>query len=107
MTTTRPRHHADETADALYQAVVTKPFDTLPRLVLADRLQELGEDERAEFIRVQVELDQNPPCSGSANRRMAANCSDPYCRACMLRDREVQLCHVLESQGVFDAIHSA
>ncbi len=52
---TRPRHHADETADALYQAVVEYPFDTLARLVLADRLQELGEDERAEFIRIDCE----------------------------------------------------
>ncbi len=43
--TTRPRHHADETADGLFQAVVEHPFDTLTRLVLADRLDEIATRE--------------------------------------------------------------
>ena len=36
-------------------AVCAAPFDNLPRLVCADWLEERGESERAEFIRVQVE----------------------------------------------------
>jgi len=36
------------------------PADDLPRLVLADWLEEHGEPERAEFIRVQCELERHP-----------------------------------------------
>lgn len=42
--------------DALYRAVCSNPHDNTPRLVLADYLEEYGEPERAEFIRVQIEL---------------------------------------------------
>lgn len=45
----------DETADALYAGVLAHPGDDLRRLVLADRLEEIGEAERAEFIRLQFE----------------------------------------------------
>ncbi len=38
------------------RAICESPDDDLPRLVYADRLEELGECERAEFIRVQCEL---------------------------------------------------
>ena len=41
---------------ALLRAVVAAPDDDVPRLVAADWLDEHGEAERAEFIRVQVEL---------------------------------------------------
>lgn len=44
------------TEDALLAAVLANPDDDLPRLVYADWLEEHGEPERAEFIRVQVEL---------------------------------------------------
>lgn len=47
---------ADETADALYATVLAHPDADLPRLVLADWLEENGQEERAEFVRVQVEL---------------------------------------------------
>jgi uncharacterized protein (TIGR02996 family) len=40
----------------LMKAVVASPADDLPRLVLADWFDENGEPERAEFIRVQIEL---------------------------------------------------
>ena len=40
--------------DALLRAVCENPDDDTPRLVYADWLQENGEEERAEFIRVQV-----------------------------------------------------
>jgi uncharacterized protein (TIGR02996 family) len=42
--------------DALIAAILANPDEDTPRLALADWLQENGEPERAEFIRVQVEL---------------------------------------------------
>lgn len=42
--------------ELLLKAVVASPDDDLPRLVAADWLDEHGEPERAEFIRVQIEL---------------------------------------------------
>ncbi len=41
---------------ALLQTVLQNPDDDAPRLVLADFLEEHGQEERAEFIRVQCEL---------------------------------------------------
>jgi uncharacterized protein (TIGR02996 family) len=41
------------TADALLAAVIASPDDDLPRLVYADHLEETGEGNRAEFIRLQ------------------------------------------------------
>jgi uncharacterized protein (TIGR02996 family) len=41
---------------ALVAAIKANPDDDLPRLVAADWLQEHGEDERAEWIRVSLEL---------------------------------------------------
>lgn len=43
-------------ADALLAAVLADPDADLPRLVYADWLEERAEAERAEFIRVQIEL---------------------------------------------------
>jgi len=45
---------------ALCQAVVKQPEDDLPRLMAADWLEEHGQAERAEFIRVQLELAKEP-----------------------------------------------
>ncbi len=42
--------------DAFMAAILAAPDDDLPRLVFADWLDEHGEPERAEFIRVQCEL---------------------------------------------------
>lgn len=42
--------------DAILADVLERPDDDTPRLVLADYLEENGEAERAEFIRVQCEL---------------------------------------------------
>ena len=41
---------------AFLNAVLERPDDDLPRLVYADYLDETGEPNRAEFIRVQIEL---------------------------------------------------
>lgn len=42
--------------DALHKAILANPFDDTPRLVYADCLDEHGEHDRAEFIRVGCEL---------------------------------------------------
>jgi uncharacterized protein (TIGR02996 family) len=52
---------ADTTLAALYQAVLANPDDDLPRLVYADRLDELGDHARAEFIRLQVHVANTKP----------------------------------------------
>jgi len=46
----------DETLASLTMDVIANPKDDLPRLVMADRLDELGQTERAEFIRVGVQI---------------------------------------------------
>jgi uncharacterized protein (TIGR02996 family) len=43
---------------ALLRAVLAAPADDLPRLVLADWLEEHGQPERAEFVRVQCEVER-------------------------------------------------
>lgn len=47
---------------ALLRAVLSAPEDDVPRLVLADWLEEHFATERAEFIRIQCELAGLPPC---------------------------------------------
>src|SRR5262245_53285184 len=41
--------------DAFIQAIIQAPDDDLPRLIYADWLDEHGESDRAEFVRVQIE----------------------------------------------------
>lgn len=45
---------------ALLAAIIAHPAEDTPRLVYADWLDENGQHERAEFIRVQVELSRGP-----------------------------------------------
>ncbi len=47
--------------DALYRAILASPEEDTPRLVYADWLDENGQPDRAEFIRVQIELAQIAP----------------------------------------------
>jgi uncharacterized protein (TIGR02996 family) len=42
--------------EAFLLAICENPDDDTPRLVFADWLQEHGDEARAEFIRVQIEL---------------------------------------------------
>ena len=44
--------------EALLRAICDHPDDDTPRLVFADWLQEHGEEDRAEFIRVSIEVAQ-------------------------------------------------
>src|SRR5205085_3618750 len=46
--------------DAFLRAIWDRPHDDLPRLIYADWLDEHGQPERAEFIRLQCALDRLP-----------------------------------------------
>jgi uncharacterized protein (TIGR02996 family) len=54
--------------DTFLRAIIAEPDDDLPRLIFADFLDERGEGERAEFIRVQCEL---ATLVGDGSRRCA------------------------------------
>ncbi|HYT91149.1 MAG TPA: TIGR02996 domain-containing protein [Gemmataceae bacterium] len=45
---------------ALLRAVIDNPDDDGPRLVYADWLEEHGDAERAEFIRIQIAVAESP-----------------------------------------------
>jgi uncharacterized protein (TIGR02996 family) len=51
--------------DALLKAILNNPAEDTPRLMYADWLEESGQPERAEFIKLQIELDRSkkPPKS--------------------------------------------
>ncbi len=67
---------------SLLRAVLLSPADDLPRLVLADWLDEHGQPERAEFIRVQVE-----EARFDCHHPFAPSGPVPWCRRCVLRHR--------------------
>src|SRR4051794_36641253 len=46
--------------DAFLAAITARPDDDLPRLVYADYLDEQGDADRAEFVRVQCDLARLP-----------------------------------------------
>jgi uncharacterized protein (TIGR02996 family) len=46
--------------EAFLEAIRQQPDDDAPRLIYADWLEEHGQPERAEFIRVQIEMDRLP-----------------------------------------------
>ncbi len=77
-------------------AVIAKPDDDLPRLIAADWWEENGQGERAEFVRVQIELAIITPkpqthellFNGSIR---SADWVDCECRYCALRLREREL----------------
>lgn len=48
------------TEAGLLDDIIANPADDVPRLIYADWLEEHGQEERAEFIRVQIELTQCP-----------------------------------------------
>ena len=55
--------------DALYRSVLAAPADDAPRLVYADWLDDHGDPERAEFIRLQV-ASANAPFSDAVRDRL-------------------------------------
>lgn len=70
----------------LLRAVVENPDDDAPRLVLADWLEEAGDADRAEFIRIQVDLARLSP-------------ADPRRPLLLSREQELSGLHYVEWQS--------
>lgn len=102
---------------ALRIAIVTEPDDDTPRLVYADWLQENGQEERAEFIRLQCELSRlearhlpaDDPCTCMrTDESFRAYQGGVFCGACrrrnepieQLKSRERELFRILTGDGV-------
>jgi uncharacterized protein (TIGR02996 family)/excisionase family DNA binding protein len=66
----------------LLRAIEARPDDDALRRVYADWLDDHGRHERAELIRVQLDLADAPPCDHAA---------DPSCPVCTARRREREL----------------
>lgn len=79
--------------DALLASVLAAPDDDAPRLVYADWLDEHGEGERAELIRVQSELATMMPTTIRCKRAPPDDMRSFHrnCRWCHLRLRERKL----------------
>jgi uncharacterized protein (TIGR02996 family) len=84
--------------DCFMKAICESPDDDLPRLVFADWLEEHGEGERAEFIRVQCELEAEHVWDGGCEvcgepgiGRWCAGCLSERDRRDALRCREREL----------------
>ncbi len=75
-----------DTERALLAAIRAHPDEDTPRLVYADLLQEQGDDDRAEFVRVQCELSHPVPMTWAHSDGAICTCS-----RCVLRDRESAL----------------
>lgn len=73
------------------RAIIARPDDDLPRLIAADRLDENGEPERAEFIRVQVSLATAGQCHGLPAAECDIGDDGPLCPVCRLLSREREL----------------
>jgi uncharacterized protein (TIGR02996 family) len=52
-------------AEPFLAAIIADPADDTPRLVFADWLQENGDEDRAEFIRIQCDLYRTYPQYGN------------------------------------------
>lgn len=81
-------------------AIHENPDDDAPRLMFADWLSENGQDERAELVRVQCELDRLErrrkdclTCPTCEERDGAIH--DGGCRYQALRKREAELLHLV------------
>lgn len=83
-------------SDALLRSILENPREDLPRLVYADWLDEAGEAERSEFIRLQCELARTaePPITVHTNKPCAFGLADPKCPRCkfgldLMREQEL------------------
>lgn len=77
--------------DLLLRAVLEHPDEDTPRLAYADWFEEQGEPERAEFIRVQCEINRlRPECPCVAYIRGVC-CRSMSCPICPLHRRETDL----------------
>src|SRR3954462_12824674 len=59
------------TERAFLDDIIASPEDDAPRLIFADWLEDHGDPDRAEFIRLQVELEKLPPHSVRARQARA------------------------------------
>lgn len=75
--------NAAATHDALLAAILDDPADDLRRLIYADWLEENGQSERGEFIRVQVELGRLPASQMASCREI---CKPPDFEGCPQRE---------------------
>lgn len=66
---TDPRHAA------FLRVICEAPWDDMPRLIYADWLTENGHEERAEFIRVQVEIAALDPYHLSCTGKKCPGCA--------------------------------
>lgn len=74
---------------AMYRAILMHPEDNTPRRIFADFLEDNGELELSEFVRVQVELEQTTKCSLTDYDLLFKRREG--CRCCLLRIREREL----------------
>lgn len=80
-------HTLPATGSALLRTICERPEDDCARLVFADWLEEQGEGERAEFVRVQVAVEPwRSICAHHDGGRTK-------CPGCVLRRRERELLH--------------
>ena len=77
--------------DALMRAILTDPADDTPRLVFADWLEENGEGARAEFIRLQIQLERMPRGRTTVLGRPCVGEVPEWRVACRLKLREREL----------------
>lgn len=75
--------------ESLLQAIFEHPADDAVRLVYADWLEENGECERAEFIRVQVELAGLPACTKTRAEHLCCRFCDAGGTAMLRRQLEL------------------
>jgi uncharacterized protein (TIGR02996 family) len=91
-------------AAGFLDAILADPGDDTPRLVYADWLEEYGQAERGEFIRVQCELARHEApkhpgvvaCEGKGPPARAGGRKRCKCRPCALCRRERE---ILEKHG--------
>src|SRR5438046_1084093 len=67
--------------DAFLRMICENPADDGPRLVFADWLEEQGDTDRSEFIRLQCERARLPPVkAANPHRRRLSERSDKLCK---------------------------
>lgn len=82
--------------EALLRSILENPGDDTPRRIFADHLEECGEQERAEFVRLQCELARTiePPITAHVGKPCVFGLADPNCPRCkfgldLMREQEL------------------
>jgi uncharacterized protein (TIGR02996 family) len=82
---------ADRDLAAITRAACEAPHDDLPRLALADWCDDNGRPERAEFVRLQIELHHLVDGPGMCPKDEGRLCRSMRCQSCLLRRRVGQV----------------